>query len=160
MTMPARENPSSASPAIADSPPRREGFSAGAFLATAAVVGYGAYLLRVVIPRYEQVFKDFGTRLPASTQLILDISRWFGGWPMYAACLLPIAAGLLLPRVVPARLEPADPVKLARRLRHVLLAAWTLVLVLLMYMATTSALTEPMMQLIQNISSSPSPTHP
>lgn len=36
-----------------------------------------------VIPKFETIFKDFGTKLPAVTQLLLDISHWFAedyGW--------------------------------------------------------------------------------
>jgi type IV pilus assembly protein PilC len=36
-----------------------------------------------VIPKFEQIFKDFGMKLPGVTQLLLDISHWFAqdyGW--------------------------------------------------------------------------------
>ena len=33
-----------------------------------------------VIPKFEQIFKDFGTKLPAITQVLLDVSRWFANW--------------------------------------------------------------------------------
>jgi type IV pilus assembly protein PilC len=36
-----------------------------------------------VIPRFEEIFKDFGTKLPTVTVVLLEISRWFAhqyGW--------------------------------------------------------------------------------
>src|SRR5688572_2132570 len=33
-----------------------------------------------VIPKFEQIFKDFGTKLPKITQILLDTSRWFANW--------------------------------------------------------------------------------
>src|SRR3954451_19272569 len=41
-----------------------------------------------VIPKFEQIFKDFGTKLPAITQVLLNVSRWFAndyGWA-YLIC--------------------------------------------------------------------------
>ena len=33
-----------------------------------------------VIPKFEQIFKDFGVKLPPITQILLDVSRWFANW--------------------------------------------------------------------------------
>lgn len=41
-----------------------------------------------VIPKFEQIFKDFGAKLPAITESLLTVSRWFGpgyGWA-YILC--------------------------------------------------------------------------
>lgn len=33
-----------------------------------------------VIPKFEQIFKDFGTELPGITVILLEVSRWFANW--------------------------------------------------------------------------------
>src|SRR4051812_7704457 len=41
-----------------------------------------------VIPKFEDIFRDFGTKLPTITQILLDVSRWFAtqyGWA-YIVC--------------------------------------------------------------------------
>jgi type IV pilus assembly protein PilC len=43
-------------------------------------VGIVTMIMIFVIPKFEQIFKDFGTKLPGVTQLLLDISRWFANW--------------------------------------------------------------------------------
>jgi type IV pilus assembly protein PilC len=46
-------------------------------------VGIVSMIMIFVIPKFEDIFKDFGTKLPAITQLLLTISRWFAndyGW--------------------------------------------------------------------------------
>lgn len=46
-------------------------------------VGIVSMIMIFVIPKFEQIFKDFGTKLPAVTQLLLTISNWFAkdyGW--------------------------------------------------------------------------------
>jgi type IV pilus assembly protein PilC len=50
-----------------------------------------------VIPKFEDIFKDFGTKLPAITQVLLTVSRWFAnqyGWAYILA--FPIVVTLLL----------------------------------------------------------------
>ncbi|WP_428937563.1 type II secretion system F family protein [Fontivita pretiosa] len=46
-------------------------------------VGIVSMIMIFVIPKFEQIFKDFKTDLPAITKLLLAISRWFAqdyGW--------------------------------------------------------------------------------
>src|SRR5205823_2354847 len=33
-----------------------------------------------VIPKFEGIFHDFGVTLPAITQMLLDVARWFANW--------------------------------------------------------------------------------
>jgi type IV pilus assembly protein PilC len=61
-------------------------------------VGIVSMIMIFVIPKFEQIFKDFGTKLPAITQILLDVSRWFApptnGW-MYVL-ISPIAFMMLV----------------------------------------------------------------
>lgn len=46
-------------------------------------VGIVSMIMIFVIPKFEDIFRDFGTKLPAVTQVLLVISRWFAndyGW--------------------------------------------------------------------------------
>lgn len=43
-------------------------------------VGIVSMIMIFVIPKFEQIFKDFGTKLPKITQILLDVSRWFANW--------------------------------------------------------------------------------
>jgi len=46
-------------------------------------VGIVSMIMIFVIPKFEEIFKDFGTKLPTVTVVLLDISRWFAhqyGW--------------------------------------------------------------------------------
>ncbi|MCC7351579.1 MAG: type II secretion system F family protein [Phycisphaerales bacterium] len=46
-------------------------------------VGIVSMIMIFVIPKFEQIFRDFGTKLPGVTQLLLTISNWFAkdyGW--------------------------------------------------------------------------------
>ncbi len=46
-------------------------------------VGIVSMIMIFVIPKFEQIFKDFGTKLPGVTVVLLEISRWFAqqyGW--------------------------------------------------------------------------------
>jgi type IV pilus assembly protein PilC len=43
-------------------------------------VGIVSMIMIFVIPKFETIFKDFGAKLPAITQLLLDISNWFANW--------------------------------------------------------------------------------
>jgi type IV pilus assembly protein PilC len=48
-----------------------------------------------VIPKFEQIFKDFGVKLPPVTQLLLDISRWFANWGWAYVLATPIVLSLV-----------------------------------------------------------------
>ncbi|MDD4890087.1 MAG: type II secretion system F family protein [Phycisphaerae bacterium] len=43
-----------------------------------------------VIPKFEKIFVDFNTTLPATTQLLLSISRWFAGYGWAVVLLSPV----------------------------------------------------------------------
>lgn len=46
-------------------------------------VGIVSMIMIFVIPKFEQIFRDFKTELPPITQVLLAVSRWFGtqyGW--------------------------------------------------------------------------------
>src|SRR3954447_7636655 len=43
-------------------------------------VGIVSMIMIFVIPKFEEIFRDFGTKLPTITQVLLDISRWFANW--------------------------------------------------------------------------------
>jgi type IV pilus assembly protein PilC len=45
-------------------------------------VGIVSMIMIFVIPKFEQIFKDFGTELPGITKALLAVSRWFAnyGW--------------------------------------------------------------------------------
>src|SRR5688572_2747417 len=43
-------------------------------------VGIVSMIMIFVIPKFEQIFKDFGTTRPAITLVLLGVSRWFANW--------------------------------------------------------------------------------
>ncbi|HMA17407.1 MAG TPA: type II secretion system F family protein, partial [Thermoanaerobaculia bacterium] len=54
-------------------------------------VGVVMVLLAFVVPTFDKMFKDFGGSLPAATQMLVDLSRWFkSAWWIILA--LPVAA--------------------------------------------------------------------
>jgi type II secretory pathway component PulF len=59
------------------------GFNLRSFLLTAFAATIVLLILGGVVPRFAQVFKDFGTKLPAVTQLMLDASRLFLATPVW-----------------------------------------------------------------------------
>src|SRR5438034_3847743 len=58
-------------------------------------VGIVSMIMIFVIPKFEQIFKDFGTKLPGVTQLLLDISRWFANWGWCYVLVSPIVVVLV-----------------------------------------------------------------
>ena len=45
------------------------------FMMVIAIFGLVSLICIFVMPKYETIFKDFGIKLPAVTQLMLDIAR-------------------------------------------------------------------------------------
>src|SRR6185503_4377908 len=43
-------------------------------------IGIVSMIMVFVIPKFETIFNDFGTKLPSITQILLDVSRWFANW--------------------------------------------------------------------------------
>src|SRR5687767_397112 len=48
-----------------------------------------------VIPKFEAIFRDFGTKLPTITQILLDVSRWFADWGWAYVLASPVVFVLL-----------------------------------------------------------------
>ena len=48
-----------------------------------------------VIPKFETIFADFGTKLPTITQYLLDVSRWFANWGWAYVLASPIVIALV-----------------------------------------------------------------
>lgn len=60
-------------------------------------VGIVSMIMIFVIPKFEQIFKDFNTKLPAITEYLIAFSRWFGteyGWAYLV--ISPIAFTLIV----------------------------------------------------------------
>jgi type IV pilus assembly protein PilC len=58
-------------------------------------VGIVSMIMIFVIPKFETIFADFGTKLPAITQILLDISRWFANWGWAYVVASPIVFSLI-----------------------------------------------------------------
>jgi type IV pilus assembly protein PilC len=53
-------------------------------------VGIVAMIMVFVIPKFETIFRDFGTELPGITKALLAISNWFANWGWLYIILSPI----------------------------------------------------------------------
>ena len=112
--------------------------------------------LSFVVPRFEQIFKDFGTTLPAMTLVLLNVSRWFVRAPWTWAFLgfVPIFIGLLLPRQFPMPIETDPKAILAARIKRVRRTTRIVMLFLFIFLGFMMvALALPMFGLIQAVSS-------
>jgi type IV pilus assembly protein PilC len=58
-------------------------------------VGIVSMIMVFVIPKFETIFNDFGTKLPPITQILLDISRWFANWGWAYVLASPIVISLI-----------------------------------------------------------------
>ena len=58
-------------------------------------IGIVSMIMVFVIPKFETIFNDFGTKLPAITQLLLDVSRWFANWGWAYVLASPIVISLI-----------------------------------------------------------------
>jgi type II secretory pathway component PulF len=126
----------------AGSPPStKESFSLGVALPAAVFLGGLFLILVLVVPRLETVFKDFGTKLPVVTEIVLNASRWFRS-AYYAWLIVPalvVAAGVFAPRSKEGR----------RWLRLMMIFLFAGVVLALAW-----AVFAPMLSLIENISGS------
>jgi len=75
----------------------------GAMIYPIAVISFATLIVMgimiVVIPRFKKIFRDFGTELPAVTELLLGISDWLvvdWGWAVILAIPLCIYLGIKL----------------------------------------------------------------
>ncbi|MGB7159952.1 MAG: type II secretion system F family protein [Tepidisphaeraceae bacterium] len=71
----------------------------GAMIYPAVVISIAVAIVSMimifVIPKFEQIFKDFGTKLPKITQILLDVSRWFANWGWAYVLASPIVFALV-----------------------------------------------------------------
>src|SRR5213078_680636 len=58
-------------------------------------VGIVSMIMVFVIPKFETIFKDFGTKLPPITKILLDVSRWFANWGWAYVLASPIVISLI-----------------------------------------------------------------
>jgi type II secretory pathway component PulF len=58
-------------------------------------VGVVAFIMLKIIPQYQKIFKDFGTKLPNRTVALIDVCSWPLLWPLLAAVWL-LTTGLLV----------------------------------------------------------------
>ena len=118
--------------------PRQPIFSVARFIVTtlAMLILLGIFL--VVMPRLETVYKDFGTKLPAVTVVMLSIGRLMntpGGW--FFGLLIAVSTGVLV-AVLPLR---------GRGLRLLLVLLLALIVV-----ALALAVLLPLVNLMESIS--------
>src|SRR4051812_7337892 len=92
-------------PRTAPRPRRVPPFSLAAFLTTGAIVLLSYGIIELVIPRMESLYKDFGIKLPAATQMLLDVARFGIRYEWIPAMSLPLVVALLVPHVLPGRQE-------------------------------------------------------
>jgi type II secretory pathway component PulF len=135
---------------------RRAVFCVAAFVASGAVATVLLLVLLVLLPPFEQIFKDFGTKLPAVTQVLLDLSRWTRRGAWVALVVLPVVTGF----VVALLDDPAAPtqadvdVVATRRRRPVRLWSFRLasLAIAVILILTTLAMFMPMISLIEAVS--------
>lgn len=109
--------------------------------------GIFTFLMLVMVPRYKDIFKDFGARLPAPTMFLLDVSDFFGrgfGWAILWGLVIAIPIAV-------ARLRPWPPRRPARGAAVSISVA--IVLSGAMVTVTYFLVVLPMVTLIQSVSS-------
>jgi type IV pilus assembly protein PilC len=90
----------------------------GAMIYPAVVISIAVAIVSMimvfVIPKFEAIFLDFGTKLPAITQVLLDVSRWFADWGWAYVLASPIVFVLLwrLIRISEGGMYATDAIKL------------------------------------------------
>jgi type IV pilus assembly protein PilC len=79
-------------------------------------VGIVAMIMVLVIPKFKQIFKDFGLKLPPVTQVLLDLSDWFAppthGWAYVLAFPFVMSGLIKLIRLSDGGRYAVDVVKL------------------------------------------------
>jgi type IV pilus assembly protein PilC len=53
------------------------------------------FIMLKIVPQFKRIFDDFDTKLPAMTQLLIDMSTWIGKW-WFTIPLIPIGINLLI----------------------------------------------------------------
>ena len=120
-------------------PPPPVTFSPAIFLLTAGATSVVVILLGFVVPRLETVFRDFGTKLPAVTELVLGVSRLFTRTPVW----------LTGPVIVLGVATAAAMIPLPRRAVRLLI---TMILALIV-LAFALAILLPLVNLMTSVSS-------
>jgi type IV pilus assembly protein PilC len=109
-----------------------------------------------VVPRFEAIFKDFGTTLPVMTQWLLIASRWTTGGLWVLFLVLPVLFGFLVALVQPVGPEPENPAELhaprRRRPGSWWMFRFAMLVILAIVIVTVFALFLPMITLIQAVS--------
>ena len=112
--------------------------------------------LLFVVPRFEPIFRDFGTKLPVMTEWLLTASRWTRGGLWVLFLVLPVALGFVVARVQPVGPEMEDPddVQTPRRRRPRTWWPFRLVAfaILIIALVTVFALFLPMITLLEAVS--------
>jgi general secretion pathway protein F len=83
------------------------------------------FLLGYVVPRFAEVYKDMGDRLPSSSRAMLWVGQGIGGHPVLAAAVLLALAAAVVAAIRSPRVKAAAMAALHRvpRLRHLVAAA-------------------------------------
>jgi hypothetical protein len=115
-------------------------------LGLGSLAGVFTFLMVVVVPRFEEIYRDFGTKLPTPTVMMLRLSRFVAndyGWVVAWA----IAIGV---PVAVARLRPWPPVGRSRGWGVTIFV--TILLTGTGMFAVYALLQLPMIALIQSVS--------
>ncbi|HSW46211.1 MAG TPA: type II secretion system F family protein [Phycisphaerae bacterium] len=76
-----------------------------------------AGIMVAVVPKFQEIFKDFGTQLPGITRALIDFSKWCVQTPAWLVALIALVTGLYL-SVRPRRIgRPQLTARLADHLR-------------------------------------------
>src|SRR6478609_10541035 len=78
-------------------------------------VGIVSMIMIFVIPKFEEIFRDFGTKLPTVTVVLLNISRWFAnqyGWAYVLAFPFVFVALIRLAKLSEGGKYAVDAIKL------------------------------------------------
>jgi len=128
-------------------------FSLPVFLCTGSILFLGFWVIDLVIPRMETLYKDFGLKLPPATQMLLDVARNLVQFRFAPALALPVVVALLVPHLVPGtRPNQDDTTARGRRL-----LTWAIALLLVnlvtfvVFVIIAITLWLPMMNLMNNI---------
>ena len=130
----------------------REPFSVAGFVGGLIVTVGLAIILLLVAPRCEQVFKDFGMKLPIATVVVLSLGRFTraGGWMLLP--LIPVITGFLFALIGSPSHQTIADAQVRHRLRRMWATRLTIFTVLLIGLVTALALFMPMISLIRAVS--------
>jgi type II secretory pathway component PulF len=119
---------------------------------TFMLIAFPTAMLLFVVPKMERIFRDFGTKLPQITQILLNTSRWFNtNYIWFVLWPIPVAVGFLLPAIKPTfTTPPSTRLQWTHRFSLVMV---TFCIVGGMLMFFVIALLAPMISLMQAVSS-------